>query len=38
MIAKPWDYVIVTASNEAQAKFYDTQLDLRHRLGLLERV
>ena len=38
IISHPWDYVIVTASNEAQAKFYKTQLDLRHKLGLFEGV
>ena len=33
-----WDYLIVTASNEAQARAYETQLDLRRRLGLLAEV
>ncbi|UCE40220.1 MAG: hypothetical protein JSV17_12235 [Candidatus Aminicenantes bacterium] len=37
-IAKPWDYLIVTASNEAQAELYATQLDLRRSLNLLEGV
>jgi fucokinase len=30
-----WDYLIVTASNEAQAKAYRGQLAVRRRLGLL---
>jgi galactokinase/mevalonate kinase-like predicted kinase len=38
MLARPWDYLIVTASNEAQAQFYSTQLDLRRRLGLISEV
>jgi len=32
---RPWDYLIVTASNAAQAQEYQRQLDLRRRLGLL---
>ncbi len=32
---RPWDYLIVTASNAAQAQAYERQLDLRRRLGLL---
>ncbi len=30
-----WDYLIVTASNEAQAKGYEAQLALRREFGLL---
>ncbi len=30
--------MIVTASNEAQAKFYESQLDLRRRFGLLAGI
>jgi fucokinase len=30
-----WDYLIVTASNEAQAESYEIQLNLRRELGLL---
>lgn len=30
-----WDYLIVTASNEAQAKAYEAQLAVRRELGLL---
>jgi galactokinase/mevalonate kinase-like predicted kinase len=33
-----WDYLIVTASNEAQAESYKTQLSLRRKLGLLSGV
>jgi len=32
---EPWDYLIVTASNDAQAKAYQGQLALRRKLGLL---
>jgi fucokinase len=35
---KPWDYLIVTASNEDQASAYRTQLDLRRKLGLISHV
>jgi fucokinase len=35
---RPWDYLIVTASNEAQAKAYESQLALRRKLGLLSDV
>lgn len=38
MMVKPWDYVIVTASNDTQAQFYNTQLELRRRLGLMSGV
>lgn len=33
-----WDYLIVTASNHAQASAYETQLKLREELGLLAEV
>jgi galactokinase/mevalonate kinase-like predicted kinase len=33
-----WDYLIVTASNERQARAYETQLALRRELGLLSGV
>ncbi len=33
-----WDYLIVTASNTAQAAAYEARLDLRLRLGLLGDV
>src|SRR5512138_2080774 len=33
-----WDYLIVTASNQAQALAYETQLQLREELGLLAEV
>ena len=33
-----WDYLIVTASNDAQARAYESQLALRHRLGALPNV
>jgi fucokinase len=33
-----WDYLIVTASNSAQASAYESQLELRRRLGLLPQV
>jgi galactokinase/mevalonate kinase-like predicted kinase len=35
IISHPWDYLIVTASNEAQATAYVTQLNLRKKLGLI---
>jgi fucokinase len=34
-MAKPWDYLIVTASNDLQARAYRGQMDLRRSLGLL---
>jgi galactokinase/mevalonate kinase-like predicted kinase len=37
-IAKPWDFLIVTASNAAQASAYQAQLALRRELGLLAGV
>lgn len=33
-----WDYLIVTASNEAQAEAYRSQLELRRRWGVLSMV
>ena len=33
-----WDYLIVTASNEAQGRAYERQLSLRRDLGLLSDV
>jgi fucokinase len=35
---RPWDYLIVTASNERQAEAYRMQLDVRRELGLLRDV
>ncbi len=35
---RPWDYLIVTASNERQAEAYQVQLDVRRELGLLGDV
>ncbi len=35
IIFEPWDYLIVTASDEAQAASYESQLNLRRKLGLL---
>jgi galactokinase/mevalonate kinase-like predicted kinase len=35
---EPWDYLILTASNEAQAAAYTAQLEVRHQLGLLGDV
>jgi len=37
-LAEPWDYVIVTASNEHQGAAYAEQLRLRQTLGLLSQV
>ncbi len=33
-----WDYLIVTASNDAQAEAYQSQLEVRQQLGLLSYV
>ena len=33
-----WDYLIVTASNEAQAQAYESQLKIRQDLGILSDV
>jgi galactokinase/mevalonate kinase-like predicted kinase len=35
---QPWDYLIVTASNDSQAAAYRRQLDLRCELGLLPDI
>jgi len=35
---KQWDYLIVTASNESQAKAYESQLKIRKDLGLLSSI
>ena len=37
-MAQPWDYLIVTASNEPQAKAYESQLKLRQKLGLMGAI
>jgi len=37
-ISTKWDYLIVTAANEVQARSYEMQLCLRKELGLLESV
>jgi len=34
----PWDYLVITASNETQAAAYRDRLTLRHELSLLSRV
>ena len=34
-MTRPWDYLIVTASNDAQSKAYESQLAIRRQLGLL---
>ena len=33
-----WDYLIVTASNDAQASAYEAQLSVRRKLGLLTGI
>ena len=33
-----WDYLVVTASNEAQASAYETQLAIRRKLGYLTGI
>jgi len=35
---EPWDYLVVTASNDEQAAAYETQLRVRREPGLLSRV
>jgi fucokinase len=35
---KPWDYLIVTASNDAQARAYEFQIRVRRELGLLAGI
>ena len=37
-LSEPWDYLIVTASNDAQAAAYERQLALRRELGMLAGV
>ena len=37
-VAKPWDYLIMTAANRDQASAYESQLELRRQLGLLSGV
>ncbi len=34
----PWDYPIVTASNERQANAYEAQLSVRRKPGLLSDI
>ncbi len=38
VLDRPWDYLIVTASNDAQAAAYEGQLRLRRKLQLLTGV
>jgi len=38
IISHPWDYLLVTASNDVQARAYQSQLDLRQKLGLITGV
>ena len=35
---RTWDYLILTASNDRQAAGYESQLTVRHRVGLLPEV
>ena len=37
-ICKPWDYLILTASNPKQASAYRTQLNIRHDLGYFSGI
>ena len=37
-MAHTWDYLILTASNDRQAKGYESQLAVRRRAGLLPEV
>jgi galactokinase/mevalonate kinase-like predicted kinase len=37
-VPRPWDYLVVTASNEAQAAAYRVQLDVRQRMGMLSQA
>jgi len=37
-LAEPWDYLIITASNEKQASAYESQLYLRRKLGFIPGV
>src|SRR3954454_3839601 len=35
---EPWDYLVLTAANQTQAKAYEAQIDFRRRLGQLAQV
>ena len=35
---QPWDYLIVTASNDAQARAYESQLCVRREMGMLSQA
>lgn len=37
-ICKPWDYLILTASNSQQASAYKNQLNIRHDLGYFSGI
>lgn len=37
-VPQPWDCLIVTASNDVQARAYESQLSTRRRLGLLSQA
>jgi galactokinase/mevalonate kinase-like predicted kinase len=37
-VAEPWDYLVISASNPAQARSYEAQLQLRRRMGFLPEV
>jgi hypothetical protein len=37
-LVEPWDYLIITASNEKQASAYESQLYLRRKLGFIPGV
>ena len=37
-LTEPWDYLIITASNEKQASAYESQLYLRRKLGFIPGV
>lgn len=37
-ISKPWDYLILTASNPEQASAYRNQLNIRHDLGFFPGI
>ena len=38
MISVPWDYLVVTASHEAEASAYRYQLEIRRKLGLIPGI
>lgn len=38
MSPTPWDYLIVSASNESQAEAYERQLAMRRSVGLLNGI